>query len=151
MFGRGVVKEQAFVSRWVLVILQFHIAIPYFYGGVARSRLTGCWGSQWGFIWSPRRIGHLSALVSVVLGRSVVLLRRFVFDLAIVRYYIWKRTRMLAFLAAVCIPFEYCRSVQHSHLPVVHESWPRLFSSHPTGLDGFLRAVITKNWRRLDC
>jgi vitamin K-dependent gamma-carboxylase len=99
---RGAVPEQHYVSRWVLLILQFHIAVPYFYGGVAK--ITPDWllgqpmgiylesKSNWPFIGS----WLASSWAGVLFSYGGLL-----FDLAIVPLLIWKRTRMLAFFAAV--------------------------------------------------
>lgn len=99
---RGVVKEQAFVSRWVLVILQFHIAVPYFYGGVAKITPDWLLGQPMGIYLESKAnwpfIGPwlASSWAGVLFSYGGLL-----FDLAIVPLLIWKRTRMLAFLAAV--------------------------------------------------
>ena len=99
---RGAVQEQSYVPRWVLLILQFHIAVPYFYGGVAK--ITPDWllgqpmgiylesKSNWPFIGS----WLASSWAGVMFSYGGLL-----FDLAIVPLLIWKRTRMLAFLAAI--------------------------------------------------
>jgi len=101
---RGVVTEQGWIPRWVLMILQFHVALPYFYGGIAKITPDWLLGQPMGLYLESKSawpiVGPLFSSASAGLWFSYGGL---VFDLAIVPLLIWKRTRWGAFLA--CIAF----------------------------------------------
>jgi hypothetical protein len=93
------VQERAWVPRWVLGLLQFHVGITYLYGGIAK--LTPDWmlGQPMGIYLATKSswpvVGSWFAdeNAGVLFSYGGLL-----FDLLIVPFLIWKKTRVLAFL-----------------------------------------------------
>ena len=87
---------------WVLWIVRFHIGIPYFFGGIAK--LTPDWlvGQPMGLFLSTKAsfpvVGPYLATQEAAIFMSLAGL---LFDLFIVPALLWKRTRTLAYVAAV--------------------------------------------------
>lgn len=91
------------VPAWTLWLLRIQIGIPYFYGGLAKLNSDWLHGGEPMRIWlSPlTRIptfGHIFASDWVVFGFAFSGL---LLDLLVVPLLLWKRTRPLAFVAAV--------------------------------------------------
>ncbi len=99
---RGGVSEQWWVPRWALWGLAFHIAIPYFYGGIAKFTPDWLLGQPMGIYLETKRD---FPIVGPLLGASwagvVFSYGGLIFDLTIVPLLIWKPTRLLAYFAAV--------------------------------------------------
>jgi vitamin K-dependent gamma-carboxylase len=96
------VPATSLIPRWCLALLQFHIALPYVFGGVAK--LDADWlasepmrhlllTQQW-----PQQI---SSVVSVEVLARILTWGGLLFDLLIVPAVCWKRTRIPAFVAAL--------------------------------------------------
>jgi hypothetical protein len=100
--GRISPKEQT--ASWVYWILQFHIGIPYFYGGIAK--LTPDWllGQPMGMFLSTKSdiplVGQWLALPETAILLSIGGL---IFDLAVVPLLMWSKTRVAIYV--VCILF----------------------------------------------
>lgn len=95
---------------WVLWAVRCHVGIPYFFGGIAK--LTPDWlvGQPMGLFLSTKAtipiVGDYLASKEMAIFMS---LGGLLFDLLIVPALLWKKTRILAFLAAVF--FHLCNSV----------------------------------------
>lgn len=91
-----------FVPAWTLWLLRFQLAIPYFYGGLAK--LNYDWlHAQPMTLWLARRT-HLPVIGPWLTGDAMPYVFAWggvLFDLLIVPALLWKRTRPLAYLAAV--------------------------------------------------
>lgn len=98
------------IPRWALRVLQFHIFVPYFFGGIAKIN------ADW-LVGEPLRtmllsqsempfIGSLFRQEWIVMGLAIAGL---LFDLLVVPALLWKRTRVWAF--AACIIFHVMNSV----------------------------------------
>jgi vitamin K-dependent gamma-carboxylase len=100
--GRTTPSEQ--IATWVYWILQFHLGIPYFYGGIAK--LTPDWllGQPMGMFLSTKSeipmIGEWLALPGTAMLLSIGGL---IFDLAVVPLLMWSKTRVATYV--VCILF----------------------------------------------
>jgi vitamin K-dependent gamma-carboxylase len=92
----------SFIPRWCLTLLQFHIALPYVFGGIAK--LDADWLSgepmrhlllnqQW-----PQQI---SSVVTVKFLARILTWGGLLFDLLIVPAVCWKRTRIPALAASI--------------------------------------------------
>lgn len=98
------------VSEWVLWVLRFHIALPYFFGGIAKIH------PDW-FLGEPMRTMLAAKSTMPIVGSWLVwepLVLVFVwggllFDIGIVPLLLWKRTRVLAYL--LCVSFHLMNSV----------------------------------------
>ncbi len=103
------IKSQS-VPRWSVWVLQFHIALPYFFGGLAK--LTPDWilGQPLAQMLAANRglpiIGELFSSPSVALGLAW---GGVLFDLAIVPLLLYPKTRGLAY--ALCIIFHLMNAV----------------------------------------
>jgi hypothetical protein len=90
------------VPAWSLWLLRFQVAIPYIYGGLAK--LNGDWLAGLPMhIWMSRMSG-IQRFLPVFDEHWLALIFSFgglAFDLAIVPLLLWRRTRDLAFAAAV--------------------------------------------------
>lgn len=99
---RSGAKTSDYTQRWVLWLLQFHVAIPYFFGGIAKVTPDWLVGQPMGMFLSTKSslpiIGNWMVSPNAGLWMSWGGL---VFDLAIVPALLWKRTRTIAYLAAV--------------------------------------------------
>lgn len=98
------------VPVWALRVLQFHVFLPYFFGGIAK--LTPDW-----LLGEPLRTMLLSQAEMPYLGilfrqewaAAVLPLAALLFDLLIVPALIWRKTRAWAF--ACCLAFHLMNSV----------------------------------------
>ena len=98
----GSVTASKFIPRWSLLLLQFHIALPYVFGGIAK--IDGDWLST-----EPMRnvlkIQGWSTSASTWFseGAAVVFFTwgGLFFDLLIVPAILWRRTRVFAFFLAM--------------------------------------------------
>src|SRR4026207_1629130 len=95
--------RSAVVPAWTLWLLRAQIAIPYFYGGIAKLNSDWIQGGEPMRIWlSPLTkipaFGHVFAsdwvVYSFVIGGLLI-------DLLVVPLLLWRRTRPFAFVAAV--------------------------------------------------
>ncbi len=98
----GTVTASGFIPRWCLLLLQFHIALPYVYGGIAK--IDGDWLSTEPMRnvlriqgWSntvPNWFNDGAAAFAFTWGGLF-------FDLLIVPAIVWRRTRVVAFILTV--------------------------------------------------
>ncbi|CAN5884499.1 hypothetical protein BH23ACT12_BH23ACT12_01590 [soil metagenome] len=96
----------ATVPAWVLWVLRFQLALPYFFGGVAK--LNGDWLQG-----EPLRMWLAGDTDFPLIGRyfteeQVVLLMSYgalVLDLLVVFLLLWRRTRPFAYVAAILFHF----------------------------------------------
>lgn len=95
-------KPDNYIPRWVLWVLQFHIALPYFFGGVAKVTPDWLMGQPMGMFLSTKSslpvVGSWLANPGAGLWMSWGGL---FFDFLVVPALLWKRTRVIAYLAAV--------------------------------------------------
>ena len=91
-----------FVPRWTLLLLCFQIALPYFFGGIAKINSDWMAGEPmrtWvgGDAWfkSLSRVVNSEAIVYFLSWGGML------FDLLIVPLLIWRRTRILALVVAI--------------------------------------------------
>lgn len=109
----GSVARSETVPRWCLLLVQFHIALPYLFGGIAKIEgdwlsgdpmrnmlMTQSWVSKTGMGFDP----HFFS--------SALTWGGLLFDLLIVPAVLWRRTRMAAFVLAV--GFHVCNSILFS-------------------------------------
>jgi vitamin K-dependent gamma-carboxylase len=91
-----------YTSRWVLWALQFHIALAYFFGGIAKITPDWLMGQPMGMFLSTKSEWPLIGpwLVSPNAGLWMSW-GGLVFDLAIVPALLYKRTRVIAYIAAL--------------------------------------------------
>ena len=105
----GSVTRSETVPRWCLLLLQFHIGLPYFFGGIAK--IEGDWLSG-----DPMRNMLMTQSWAIIanswfdpqLVSSALTWGGLLFDLLIVPAVLWQRTRMAAFLLAIV--FHVCNS-----------------------------------------
>jgi vitamin K-dependent gamma-carboxylase len=105
----GAVGRRGDIPAWCLMLTRFHIGILYFFGGVAKIN------SDW-LAGEPMRTHLLTSEWGAALGNwfssePMVLLLAWgglLFDLAVVPMLLWKRTRVLAYLA--CLVFHLMNS-----------------------------------------
>jgi len=89
---------------WVYWVIQFHIAIPYFFGGVAK--LTPDWmlGQPMGmFLQTKAEFPIVGSWLSWPAMGAMLSWYGLMFDLLIVPALLWKKTRILAYL--LCVVF----------------------------------------------
>lgn len=99
---RGAVVEQWWVPRWTLWILLFHIAVPYFYGGIAKFTPDWLLGQPMGlYLETKGDWPIIGPLLSLPWAGVLFSYGGIIFDLAIVPLLICKQTRICAYLAAV--------------------------------------------------
>lgn len=99
---RGVVVEQWWVPRWTVWILVFHIAIPYFYGGIAKFTPDWLLGQPMGLYLETKNDWPLvGPWLSAPWAGVLFSYGGLIFDLVIVPLLIWKPTRLWAYVAAV--------------------------------------------------
>lgn len=96
-------SPQETVPRLVLVLFRAQVAIVYFFAGIAKAQ------SDWLIDAQPLRIWLASSTDLPILGPFLMVdgvahlfsWSGFLFDTTIVAFLLWKRTRLLAFLAVV--------------------------------------------------
>lgn len=89
--------------RWALWLLQFHIALPYFYGGVAKLAPDWLRGQPMALVLEQRQ-ERLDVLAPYATEPWLILTLTWgglIFDLLVVPMLLWKKTRMLAFLVSI--------------------------------------------------
>jgi vitamin K-dependent gamma-carboxylase len=90
------------VPNWCRWLLMFQIAVPYFYGGLAK--VNGDWLHALPVLfWAPTK-SHLAFVGPFFAEPSAAWFISYfglVFDLLIVPFLLWERTRVLAFVLAV--------------------------------------------------
>ena len=98
----GAVHRSDIVPRWCLLSLQFHIALPYVFGGIAKIDEDGLSAEPmknvlWLQGWTDGVPGWLSESgVAHLFTRGGLL-----FDLLVVPAILWRRTRAVGFLLAI--------------------------------------------------
>ncbi len=98
----GSVTSSGVIPRWCLLLLQFHIALPYVFGGVAKIDADWLSGEPMRNIlriqsWADGIEGWLSETAAAHLFTWGGLL----FDLLVVPAILWRRTRNAGFLLAI--------------------------------------------------
>lgn len=94
-------KPSGHTQRWVLWTLQFHIALPYFFGGVAKITPDWLMGQPMGMFLSTKTgVPLIGPWLASPIAGVVMSWGGLIFDLAIVPALLCKRTRTFAFLAA---------------------------------------------------
>ena len=91
------------LPNWMLYLLTFQIAIPYVYGGIAKINRDWIRGEPM-FTWFQSYVadGHLP---SIFASSSTALLFSYgglLFDLLIVPALLWRKTRLVAYIIALC-------------------------------------------------
>ncbi len=102
--------KQQTVPEWCLWILRFHIALPYFFGGVAKLHPDWMLGEPLSQMLAAK--SSLPFLGPVLANDAVAMLLAWsglLFDLSIVPLLLWKRTRVIAY--ALCVVFHLMNSV----------------------------------------
>jgi hypothetical protein len=90
------------VPAWVLWLLRFQIAVPYFYGGIAKLNYDWLVRAQPMGIWmSEGTEGRWGTPLNASWGPYVVSWGGAIFDLLIVPALLWRKTRIPALLLAV--------------------------------------------------
>ena len=106
---RPAIRSQV-APKWALWMLRFHVALPYFFGGVAKLLPDWLQGEPLSQILEAKStlpfIGPILAnhSMAIVLAWSAL-----AFDLAIVPLLMWKRTRLIA--CCLCATFHLLNSV----------------------------------------
>jgi hypothetical protein len=99
---RGAVTERWWIPRWTLWILLFHIAIPYFYGGIAKFTPDWLLGQPMGLYLETKSDWPIvGTWLSAPWAGLLFSYAGMIFDLAVVPLLIWKPTRLWAFGTAV--------------------------------------------------
>lgn len=99
----GSVARSSTIPRWCLLLLQFHVALPYIFGGIAKIEADWLTGE-------PMRNMLLTQAWFVKTGAAadqkvyslVLTWGGLLFDLLIVPAVLWSRTRIPAYLLAIC-------------------------------------------------
>lgn len=95
-------QRSSTVPRWALLLIQFHIALPYVFGGIAK--LDGDWLSgipMMNVIRSTEPLGIDPSSPWIPSLAMVFTWGGLLFDLAIVPALLWRRSRMAAFVLLV--------------------------------------------------
>ena len=100
----GLVSRSDTVPKWSVWFLRFHIALPYFFGGIAKLH------ADW-FAGEPMRthltsmdwFAGLKPLLTSEVSLEIFTWGGLLFDLAIVPLLLWRRTRIVAY--ALCVGF----------------------------------------------
>lgn len=91
----GVVEGLGHVPRWTLFLVQFHVALPYVYGGVSKLDLDWLSGRPMQFL-LMQRFGLSPDDSIAVIGGLVLAWGGLLFDLLIVPGLLWRRSRCWA-------------------------------------------------------
>ena len=101
--ARGRVVNPGWYSGWVVWALRFQVGMVYFFAGVAK--LNGDWllRAEPLATWLPARseLWLIGPVLTVPVARLCALLGRAFFDLTIVGWLSWRRTRPVAYIALV--------------------------------------------------
>ena len=128
-------SKKGTVPRWCLSLLQIQIAIPYFYGGLAK--LQGDWLAG-----EPMKVWLADAVQFPLIGRYFLepwaayffSWGGAVFDLSFIPLLLWKRTRIAAFMVAILFHAVNARLFHIGIFPwlmiaastlFLSENWPR--------------------------
>ncbi|RLS73614.1 MAG: vitamin K-dependent gamma-carboxylase [Planctomycetota bacterium] len=98
----GSVKSSGMIPRWCLLLLQFHVALPYVFGGIAK--IDGDWLSGEPIKNVLRIQGRADGVEGWLSETSVAHLFTWgglIFDLLVVPAILWRRTRIVGFLLAI--------------------------------------------------
>lgn len=147
------------MPAWVLWVLQFHIALPYFFGGVAKINADWLQGEPLGQMLASQV--DLPILGPALAGSTAAVFLAWtamVFDLSVVPLLMWKRTRVFAYCS--CIAFHLMNSVVFSiHVfpwlmllatPIFfHPDWPRrVLGASSLNLELLPETRLALNWQR---
>ena len=94
--------SSAFIPRWMLWLIQFHIAMPYVFGGVAK--LNSDWLAGAGlrdYLVTKSALPIVGPWLGSPSGAVTLAWGGLLFDLFVVPLLMWRRTRILAYLAAI--------------------------------------------------
>ncbi len=98
----GRLTRESQISRWVVWLLRFQIGVVYFFGGI--SKLNADWfGGEPMRMWLARRTDYavIGPFVHDEWLVSIFTFGGLFFDLLIVGFLLWKKTRWPAFMAVV--------------------------------------------------
>lgn len=89
--------------RWALWLLQFHVALPYFFGGVAKLAPDWLRGQPMALVLELRqdRLDLLAPYASEPWLIMTLTWGGLIFDLLVVPLLLWKRTRLVGFLVSI--------------------------------------------------
>lgn len=94
--------KSEFCPAWVLWAIRFHVALPYFFGGVAKISPDWLCGQPMGiFLATKSDLPVIGSWLVLPLAGIVFSWLGFVFDLLIVPALLWKPTRWFAFVLSV--------------------------------------------------
>ncbi len=98
------------VPVWVLWVLQFHVGVPYFFGGIAKLNDDWMLGEPLSqMLLAKSSLPFIGSLFKVESTGILLAWGGLLFDLLVVPMLIWKRTRVTAYL--MCIAFHLMNSV----------------------------------------
>jgi vitamin K-dependent gamma-carboxylase len=95
-------KQSETISLWSLWLLRFMIALPYFFGGIAKINSDWLQGEPFGS-WFLNNI-HIGSFNGILQQKTVIILMSYlslIFDLAIIPMLLFRKTRTLGFLIAI--------------------------------------------------
>lgn len=148
-----------YCPRWSLWLLRFMIGVPYFYGGIAKLNIDWM-QAQPMLSWLPGNNHFLiiGPYVDQPWLAWVISYGGLLFDLLVVPLLLWKRTRAVAFLAAVS--FHLCNS-QWFDIGIFpwfmivattiffEPDWPRRLLAHRCFQSRQQMFPATPDWRRM--
>jgi len=98
----GSVTSSGMIPRWCLLLLQFHIALPYFFGGVAKIDADWLSGEPMKNILRIQgRADGVEGWLSETTLAHLFTWGGLIFDLLVVPAILWRRTRIFGFLLAI--------------------------------------------------
>jgi vitamin K-dependent gamma-carboxylase len=96
------VTSSGMIPRWCLLLLQFHIALPYFFGGVAKIDADWLSGEPMRNILRIQgRAVDIEGWLSETAAAYLFTWGGMLFDLLVVPSILWRRTRIVGFLLAI--------------------------------------------------
>ena len=98
--GREELKDKA--PAWMLYLILFHMALAYFFGGIAKINPDWLRGTPMDIYLAARENHPLSFIYAHKWSPLIFSWGGMLFDLLIVPALIWKRSRIPAFIIAVC-------------------------------------------------
>lgn len=91
-----------YAPRWALWVLQFHVALPYFYGAIAKLSPDWFLGQPLGIMLAGKSdLPILGPWLAWPLTTVLFMAFGILYDLFVVPALLWKKTRVLAFLASI--------------------------------------------------
>jgi hypothetical protein len=94
-------KRTDTVPAWTLWLLRFQIGVVYFYGGIAKLNVDWLFHAQPMQEWLPKPFPVLSRFMTHEQVAFFFSYGGLLLDLLIVPFLLWKRTRVLAFIATL--------------------------------------------------